>query len=356
MKTQFPKFIVLLALFSFSCHEKTHQSEYSITGHFTVPYDGYVFLLYPNVTDSVQVINKKFHFNGMISAPLEASISMVSPNSEERMSVVEFMLENSTISMGLTYNEMNFRGSKMKIIKMDSISGSKSHELKNSFYTKMEQTSFYKEKNDSIKSSILYKNLNSFIETNPKSVLSAKMLFRLPNRLGYFNSNQLEILFKKVDTNYQDQKDLNNLKDMIRRRKVLDIGAIPPSITLPNQNNELIDSKVLKSNFILYEFWASWCAPCREANPELIKVYEAYKNNGFEILGISIDENLADWKSAIKEDKIQWIQVIDTLGVTGRTFYTTTIPFNILLNKDREIIAKNMKPKQLRKFLSTQIK
>jgi len=202
---------------------------------------------------------------------------------------------------------------------------------------------------------LLYNNLYEFISDNPKSVLSGDYLASLNNFYNYLSSNQLKDLLVLLDTSYQEENDLTFIKSIIHRREKLKIGSIPPEINLPNQDGKLISSNSFIGNFVLLDFWASWCMPCRNQNPELLKVYNSFKSSGFEILGISLDKNIDLWKTAIEEDKIDWIQMVDTVNVTYKTFHLTTIPYNLLLNKQGEIIARNIRPDKLSVLLSEKI-
>ncbi|MDX1830473.1 MAG: TlpA disulfide reductase family protein [Lutibacter sp.] len=346
--------LFILTILLINCESNKNKS-FLINGKIQGNFNDYIFLKYNNNIDSTLVEKNSFSFHGNVTEPLEAILYPGSPKSGESMGVASFMLENSEIFLSSKYTEREFRGMFVKLLKIDSISGSKSQDLKTVFDSKLEQT-FRKEKNDSIKTILLYENLYDFISKNPKSVLSGNYLASLNNRYDYLNSNQMEYLFKLLDTNYQKKKDLYYINNIINRRKILDIGKIPPRVTLPNQNGELTDNASLKGNFVLLEFWASWCGPCRKANPELKKVYNSFKKNGFEIFGISQDKDIEKWKAAILEDKLEWLQVIDTLNNIGEMYYLTTIPYNVLLNREGKIIARNIKPTELNEILTERIK
>lgn len=214
---------------------------------------------------------------------------------------------------------------------------------------------FHKEKNDSIKTQLLYDNLFDFISANPKLVLSGKYLAEVNNRYDYLSSSQMQKLYALLDTVHQNKKNLSYISRIIDRRKILDYGNIPPKIELPNQSGELVNNQSLIGKFVLLEFWASWCGPCRKTNPELMEVYNSHKDKGFEILGISQDEDMAKWKEAIKEDKLEWLQVIDTLNITGKTYKTTTIPYNVLLDRNGKLIRRNVKPSKLNEILNQKL-
>lgn len=129
-----------------------------------------------------------------------------------------------------------------------------------------------------------------------------------------------------------------------------------PSFSLPNINNEIVDLTDFKGNFVLIDFWASWCRPCRTANKELVLLYEKYKSKDFEILGVSLDgipsqENpRQDWLNAIKDDKITWTNISDLKGWGSylvELYNIRSIPHAVLLNKEGKIIAEKISIKTL---------
>jgi len=344
--------ILLLFFLSFTfiqC-EINKEKTFIITGEIKGKFNDYIYLKYNNKIDSIVVRDNTFTFRGNIKEPAKAYLHPGSPSSKEQMVIAPFMLENSQIFISLNYRKRKFRGTNIKFIKIDSIYGSKSQDLKNNFDSKMVKT-FYKETNDSIKTRLLYNNLYDLISINPKSILSGEYLAETNNRYDYLASNQIEYLYKLLDTSYQDKKNLSYIKKLIKRRKILDYGNIPPKITLPNQIGKLIDNQSFVGNFVLLEFWASWCGPCRKSNPKLIEVYNSFKHSGFEIFGISQDKDIQKWKEAIIEDKLEWTQVIDTLNNSGRMYHLTTIPYNVLLDKKGKIIGRNIKPSKLNEIL-----
>ena len=105
---------------------------------------------------------------------------------------------------------------------------------------------------------------------------------------------------------------------------------------------------------MLLDFWASWCKPCRASNKGLVKLYPKFKDKGFEILGVSLDEDKGDWKKAIKQDKINWLQVNDPGGWQSPTvmqWRINAIPTSYLINRNGELIAMDLEGKELEKAL-----
>jgi thiol-disulfide isomerase/thioredoxin len=345
---------IVISILLINCKKKENEG-FKIKGKIEGNFKKYIYLKYNNNIDSTLVKDNEFSFVGENENPVEATFYPSSPKSKKMMGLAPFMLENSEIHISLKYEQSDFRGELTEFLKLDSISGSKSQELSIAFTSKMKNT-FHNEKEESIRKKHLYNNLLEFIESNPKSALSGKNLASLNSFYGYLDSNQMENLYKLIDTNYQSKKDLTTIKYIIKRRKLLNIGKIPPNIILPNQNNELIDSRTIKAKYVLFEFWASWCVPCRQTNPQLKNLYNEFKNKKFEIFGISIDKDIKKWKKAINEDDLDWIQVIDSLNTSAEKFLLKGVPYNILLDSSGKIIKINIKPKELSELLSVKLK
>ena len=114
-----------------------------------------------------------------------------------------------------------------------------------------------------------------------------------------------------------------------------------------------------KGKYVLVDFWASWCAPCRAENPNLLKAYQELKTKNFEIVGVSLDESKEAWLNAVKKDGMPWMQVSDLKGFkteVAMKYGITAIPQNFLINPDGVIIAKNLRGEQLTEALKKYIK
>jgi len=98
----------------------------------------------------------------------------------------------------------------------------------------------------------------------------------------------------------------------------------------------------MKGKVFLLDFWASWCVPCRYSNKQLVKLYTKYKENGFEILSVSLDENQKDWKKAVNKDKITWLQINDNGGwnaVSAMKWNINAIPASFLIDRAGNVVA-----------------
>jgi len=132
-------------------------------------------------------------------------------------------------------------------------------------------------------------------------------------------------------------------------------GYKAPEIALPTVAGDTIRLSSLKGKVVLLDFWASWCGPCRVSNKGLVKLYPKYKDKGFEILGVSLDEDQSDWQKAVKKDKISWLQVIDNGGWDSKTvnqWHISAIPTSYLINKEGVLVAMDLEGKELEKALN----
>ena len=120
------------------------------------------------------------------------------------------------------------------------------------------------------------------------------------------------------------------------------IGEQAPDIALPDVNGSIQKLSDLKGKVVLIDFWASWCGPCRRANPGLVALYSKYKSKGFEIYGVSIDDKKDAWKKAIAADKITWKQVNEAGGwyaPIAVKWKIEQIPTSFLLDQQGKVIA-----------------
>lgn len=131
-------------------------------------------------------------------------------------------------------------------------------------------------------------------------------------------------------------------------------GDKAAEIALPAATGDTIRLSSLKGKVVLLDFWASWCRPCREANKGLAKIYDKFRNKGFEIYSVSFDDDKEDWLKAVRQDKIKWLQVNDPGKWDAKTaieWNIYAIPTSYLIDKNGVLLAMDLEGKQLEKTL-----
>jgi peroxiredoxin len=135
----------------------------------------------------------------------------------------------------------------------------------------------------------------------------------------------------------------------------LKVGTMAPEIALPDVKDSTIKLSSFQGKVVLIDFWASWCGPCRQANPSVVKLYNKFKDKGFEVFGVSLDSKKAAWLKAIKQDKIKYTQVNDNGGWYSKVaerFGVDQIPTSFLLDQTGKIIAIDLTGKELQEKIT----
>ncbi len=149
------------------------------------------------------------------------------------------------------------------------------------------------------------------------------------------------------------------LTDMYKKMQQLTIGGMSKDFTLPTVDGKTISLQSYRGKYVLVDFWASWCKPCREENPNVVAAYVAYHAKGLEILGVSLDNKKEDWTAAIAKDKLTWSHGSDLQGWSSpiaELYGIQGIPANFLVDPTGKIIAKDLRGAQLQETLAQFIK
>lgn len=188
--------------------------------------------------------------------------------------------------------------------------------------------------------------LDSVISINPSSAILPEIIRLRQNYLG----DSLSLVYlKKINTQNASQtnKDLiGKIENQIQRNRKIKNEEYLAQFNMKDNHGEKISLNQFKEKkIILINFWASWCAPCRSENKELKPIYEAYKDKGFEIIAVSLDNDKAAWLDAINKDEASWINISDLNGYESKIvqhYLIQTIPFNLVVDGSGKIIGTNL--------------
>ncbi len=188
----------------------------------------------------------------------------------------------------------------------------------------------------------------NFVKENSTSVVAPFIvLSQLTQQLQYEDLKELMDLFP-VELNESIYMD--ELKKIVDKMATSSIGAEAPGFTMNDTEGNPVSLSSFRGKYLLIDFWASWCGPCRQENPNVVKIYNQYKDKGFEILGVSLDKDKAAWLKAIEDDKLTWKHVSDLKfrqNEVARLYGVSSIPHTILLDPEGKIAGKNLRGKQL---------
>jgi len=168
---------------------------------------------------------------------------------------------------------------------------------------------------------------------------------------------KMETFLKQFDASIQNCYYLKQIQQKIDRIKSIAIGQQAPDFELKDLDGKGVKLSGLKGKYVLLDFWASWCGPCRKENPTVVKAYDNYKAKGFTVLGVSLDSSEPAWRKAVKEDGMPWVQVLNDKKVGAERLYEVKgIPANFLLDPQGKIIATNLRGPALEQALEQFIK
>ncbi len=378
---------VVLFFFMLACNSGNKHSGYTITGKINGAENGLVKIVQTDlmgkpqkIIDSTQMLNGVFKFKNKIEHPDLYTINL------GKQGNINLYLENSKIHIEASLIEKRDRFSPINATikgsslqdrfeayqkEIDSIRNSQEYaELDR--LNKAYNTAAREGKTE--EATKLYKALEKLKHLGKKradQVKQQQMKFIKNNGSLPIATNIMEIGFKTSRLSFDEMTKIINLfqgdakqtrayrviAEQYAKIKQTQNGEKAPSFTLETNEGNALSLNDISRKYILLDFWASWCKPCRASIPHLKKNYEKYKSAGFEVLAISIDESHGNWKKAITEDQTDWIHVIDSRGIGSREsdvaklYVVPFIPTTFLLDKEGTILAKNLKTDELDKKL-----
>ena len=195
---------------------------------------------------------------------------------------------------------------------------------------------------------------HNFIVAHPHSYKALEEFAAVELRKG-FNADQAEMLFSKFDEDLQNTDTGKLIAEKIAIGKRTAIGQEAMDFTQTRLDGEAFKLSSLRGKYVLIDFWAAWCKPCRAENPNVVKAYNKYKDQNFEIVGVSLDASKKQWENAVEKDGLPWIHVSDLKywkNEVAVQYDINSVPANLLIDPDGIIIAKNLRGEALTERLS----
>ncbi len=183
-----------------------------------------------------------------------------------------------------------------------------------------------------------------------------------PNfRIEQFSVDNLIGLLNELVAKFPERKEIASIRNSFETQVVKTgwVGKPAPEITLPDTEGRNISLSSYKGKYVLVDFWASWCGPCRHENPNVVEAYNKYRNKNFTILGVSLDMKKEAWKKAIVDDNLNWAHISDLQQWNSKVvplYNISGIPFNVLVDPNGIVVAENLRGSGLQQKLAEILK
>ncbi len=200
--------------------------------------------------------------------------------------------------------------------------------------------------------------IKDYINKNPASVAGAYMLRDLYNWYTDLPFGDMQAMVSSFQGEAKESKYYKSLEQILAKRKAVMPGSVAPDFTLLQRDSSKFTLSSTRGKYMMIDFWASWCHPCRQAIPHWKEVYAKYHDKGFDIVSVSDDSKWKDWFKAMDQEKMPWIQVCDEFPVknmparVGSLYMTSYIPFYVLMDKEGKILLYTSNEKAIDEKLS----
>ncbi|SEO95120.1 Peroxiredoxin [Mucilaginibacter gossypiicola] len=369
MKKRFLAIAILLPAVSMA-----QKTNFSITGHIgklDKPAKAYIDYMDNGTSheDSSVVVNGTFKFTGNISGITTSRMAfdhtgqgkqhaIYAPNAdvvyiyfgkENMVYTSADSLVNAKVTGSKVYDEFQAYNKQIGGTIMD-LTKAVNAEFSRATPEQQKDTAFVKAIDARYRKNIADRNEKQFLfaKNNPNSYFG---LVGLSESAGTkVDVDKVGPVFKALNASLRSTDVGKELEQRIQAAGITAIGKQAPAFTQNDVSGKPVSLSDLKGKYVLVEFWASWCAPCRAGNPNLKKQYELYKDKGFEIISVSLDNVKEKWVDAIAKDGLPWIQVSDLKGwnnAVGRLYGVRAVPQSFLLDKDGKIIGNTLRDESL---------
>jgi peroxiredoxin len=328
-----------------------------------------------NKLDSAEIKDGKFSFSGSVDEPIMASLLMkvqdpAAPEltGPQKRDILTVFLEKGKLNIAAqdSISKATVTGSKANddykelngLLKDVNAQMSELQVQYRQLYMAKDEEGMKKlePKFDELEAS-QKKILGEYLKGHSSSPIA---LFVLNQFAGYeINPAEITPIYNKLSKTVRSSPSGKEFAERLESARKTAVGQPAMDFTQPDADGKQISLAAYKGKYVLVDFWASWCGPCRAENPNVVKAYSKFKDKGFDILAVSLDDKKDKWQAAIQADNLPWTHVSDLKGwknVVAEQYGIRAIPQNLLLDPKGVIIAKNLRGDALEKKLEEIIK